>query len=221
MNLGAIARAAGSNEVQGENMFKRFIGHLGLLFLTFAVGTLWHEVVGHGLVGVIAGGRITYVKVLGMDLWPAVRWSGWDRTYGTCEVTDIPTTTGYEIHSLAGSMSTWCVAVAATILLWAKRWRRPWRTILIYLSIWWIDLCTYTLPTWGLRRSILWGGKYAEPYEAAVRLGIPGPVFQVFVFGSSLLLAAALIARLLHSARGKNRIRAPGMSAGVRDARAG
>ena len=104
-NLGAIARAAGSNEVQGENMFKRFIGHLGLLFLTFAVGTLWHEVVGHGLVGVIAGGQLTYVKVLGLELWPAVRWSGLETVYGLCNVEGIPTSTGQQIHSLAGSMS--------------------------------------------------------------------------------------------------------------------
>lgn len=187
----------------------RFFLRLGLLLLTFAVGTFWHEVVGHGLVGVLAGGQITHVMVLGVDLWPDFRWFGWDGRYGLCHVDGIPTFTGILICSLAGSMSTWCVAVVATILLWVRRWPRRWRIMLIYLSIWWIDLCTYTLPTWGLRRSILWGGTYSEPYEAAVYLGIPGPMFQAFVFGSSLLLAAALIVRLVRDARGARRARNP------------
>ncbi|HVP12294.1 MAG TPA: hypothetical protein VMV94_14040 [Phycisphaerae bacterium] len=180
----------------------RFFISVGLLLATFVVGTLWHELVGHGLVGTLAGGRITHVRILGLDLWPEVRWCGLEMAYGRCQVDDIPTSTGEKICSLGGSLSTWCVAVAATILLWVRRWRRPWRTMLIYLSIWWIDLLTYILPTWGLRRSILWGGTYSEPYEAAVSLGIPGAAVQVFVFGSSFLLAAALIVCLARDRRG-------------------
>jgi hypothetical protein len=189
----------------GRRLLARFFIELGLLLATFVVGTLWHEVIGHGLVGTIAGGRITHVKILGLELWPGVHWFGWDGKYGQCHVEGISTAAGEEIMSLAGSLSTWCVAVAATMLLWARRWRRPWRTILTYLSLWWIDLLTYTLPTWGLRRSILWGGRYSEPYEAAVNLGIPGPAFQAFVIGTSVMLAAALIVRLVRDARGSDR----------------
>jgi hypothetical protein len=145
---------------------------------------------------------MTSVKIFAVELWPEVRWTGFETAYGQCQVDDIHTSSGEAVHSLAGSISTWCVGVAATILLWVRRWGRPWRIILIYLSIWWIDLLTYTLPTWGLRRSILWGGRYSEPYEAAVNLGIPGLVFQVFVIGTSVVLAAALIVRLMRDARG-------------------
>jgi hypothetical protein len=104
---------------------------------------------------------------------------------------------------LGGSASTWLVSVAAIGLLWLRRWRRPgrvhrpgrgWpRVILILLGLWWIDLFTYTLPTWGLRRSILWGGTKSEPYEAAIALGVPGWLFQAFVVVSSIALATAWV----------------------------
>ncbi len=163
-----------------------------LLFLTFAVGTAWHEVVGHGLAGVLCGGRIVGVQVLGFEWYPAIRWDGWDGNYGSCTVDGIATATGDELMCLAGSMSTWLVSVVAIFLLWLRRWR-PWaRGVLILLGIWWIDLFTYTLPVWGLRRSVLWGGRYAEPFEAAVALGVPGWLFQAFVIVSCVALGVAL-----------------------------
>jgi hypothetical protein len=104
---------------------------------------------------------------------------------------------------LAGSMSTWCVAVLAVSLLWLRRWRGATRWILIGLSLWWIDLMTYLLPTWGIRRSILWGGRDSEPYQAATALGIPGPVVQAFGVVTSLMLAAALVTRLVRDQRAR------------------
>ena len=104
----------------------------------------------------------------------------------------IETATGDQLMRLGGSMSTWIVSVVAVTLLWLRRWR-PWsRAVLLLLGIWWIDLFTYTLPVWGLRRSVLWGGQYAEPFEAAVALGVPGWLFQAFVVGSCIALVVAL-----------------------------
>jgi len=166
------------------------------------VGTLWHEVVGHGLVGTLAGGRITYIEVLGFELWPQPRWTGWQGHYGWCDVDGIADQTGEHLMALAGSLSTWLVALAATIALYASRWRGCRTAVLVCLSLWWIDLFTYTLPTWGIRRSILWGPVYSEPYEAAVQLGMPGPLFQAFVVATSALLAAALAIRLTRRSLG-------------------
>ena len=100
----------------------RLIWGFGLLLLSWLAGTIWHEVIGHGLVGVLAGGRISYVKIFALELWPAVRWTGFEMAYGQCQVDGISTVRGEAVHSLAGSMSTWCVAVVATILLWVRRW---------------------------------------------------------------------------------------------------
>lgn len=162
------------------------------LVLCHAVGTAWHEVVGHGLTGVACGGRIERVEVLTVQWYPRVEFVGWDGAYGRCRVEGIQTGRGRRLMSLGGSMSTWLVSVGAVCLLWARRWRGRPRVVLAFLGLWWIDLLTYTLPSWGLRRSILWGRVYSEPYEAAVALGVPGPVFQALVVTSSLALAAGL-----------------------------
>src|SRR5215470_6799677 len=111
-----------------------------LLALSQPVGTMWHELAGHGLVGVLAGGRIASVEVWGLQIWPAVRWRGFEGHYGECDVQDIATVTGEHLMELAGSMSTFGLAAVATAALWL--WRPPgWRrAVLIVLSLWWIDL---------------------------------------------------------------------------------
>lgn len=172
-------------------------GFLVLLAASQPIGTVWHEVVGHGLTGVLAGGRITRVEVWGLQVWPTVRWGGFQGHYGECGVEGIPTATGEHLMELAGSMSTWLVALIATVILW-MRWPRGWRrAVLIVLSLWWIDLFTYLLPSWGIRRSVLWGQSfYSEPVEAAVGLGIPRAAFQLLAVTSCVLMAAMLAASL-------------------------
>ncbi len=175
--------------------------YLLLLALSIMIGTAWHEVVGHGLTAVLCGGNVTYVETLGLRLWPTLGWVGWQCHYGYCE-TDI-VAGGYAEHlvSLAGSVSTWGVAVVSMALLWMRPWRGWPLRVLVVLSLWWADLLTYTLPSWGLRRSILWGRVYSEPYSAAVGLGVPGPVFQAAVVGTSLILVLALAVRLARLSR--------------------
>src|SRR5262245_28528578 len=123
------------------------------------IGTLWHEVAGHGLAGILAGGRIEHVHVLGMRFGPSITWEGWKGQYGNCEVTGITSERGKHWMALAGSGSTWLVSVIAVALLWCRMWGPRMRFLLAWLGIWWFDLLTYTLPTWGLNRSILWGGR--------------------------------------------------------------
>ena len=176
---------------------KTALKYLALALLFYPLGVLCHELIGHGLVGVLFGGRITEVEILGFRVWPDLQFLGWSGRYGACEVVGITSAIGEALMSLAGAMSTFCVAVVATVLLWARRFGRIARPILITLSLWWIDLFTYTLPSWGLPRSILWGQRtYSEPYEAAKSLGIPGPAFQAFVIIASCLLLLALIAQI-------------------------
>jgi len=167
--------------------------HLLLLAACLWLGTLWHEAVGHGLVGLICGGRIADLHVLGLDMYPVLRWVGWQGQYGHCGVVGVRSPRREAVESLGGSVSTYLVAVGAHVLLLARRWGAVGRLILAYLGIWWIDMLTYTLPTWGVRRSILWGGFYSEPYRAAVELGVPGLIFQGFVVSTSALMAAALV----------------------------
>lgn len=185
--------------LNNPRLARRTLSILALLATCLVVGTLWHEVMGHGVAALACGGRIAEVELLGVRIYPRLHWLGWPQRYGACETAGVDGEIARQFVSLAGSLSTWSVAVLAVALLWLRRWN-PWpSTLLTGLGIWWIDLFTYTLPSWGLRRSILWGqSHYSEPYEAAVALGVPGPVFQGFVVASSLLLGAALLVRMIH-----------------------
>ena len=180
---------------------KAAIAYLIAFTLSLPIGTFWHEVMGHGLAGKLVGGRVSYLEVCGVQLWPQLGWRGWPDRFGSCRTDGIRTLPGRHLCRLAGSLSTWCVAVLATLLLWAKRWRGLARIALVCLSVWWLDVLTYTLPSWGLRRLIFWWSRYAEPYEAAVALGIPGPLFQAFAVGTSACLLAALVGRLVQDHR--------------------
>ena len=168
-----------------------------VIFLALVLGTVCHEVIGHGLTGTLLGGQVEHVKVLGVSVWPEVAWHGRPHNYGGCHIAGVPTGTRSQLVDLAGSLSTWLVSVVAITLLWLRPWGTLMRWVLICLGLWWIDLFTYTLPSWGLRRSILWGAVYSEPYNAAVGLGIPGWAFQAFVVTTTLVLAAAWTLRLL------------------------
>ena len=172
-----------------------------LLGLCHATGTAWHEVMGHGLVGVLCGGEIRRVEVLTIQFYPMPATMGWDGRFGQCFVEGIETPKGESLTSLGGSLSTWVVSVGATVLLWIRRWRGRPKLVLVLLGLWWLDMLTYTLPSWGIRRLVFWGRYYAEPYNAAVDLGVPGWMFQAAVVGSCALLAAALIVRLIRPRR--------------------
>lgn len=160
-------------------------------------GTACHEIVGHGFTGVLFGGTITHVEILGARVYPQFEWLGWSGYYGRIRVDGIATPRGEHWMLLGGAASTWLVSVIAVCLLWMRQWQGHSRRVLAWLGIWWIDIFTYLMPSWGLRRSILWGGLRSEPYEALVALGVPGWAVQAGIVGSCLLFAIALAVRLL------------------------
>jgi hypothetical protein len=179
-----------------------------VLLLSIPIGTLWHELVGHGLTSVLLGGRIIYLEVLGVCLYPDLGWAGWQDRFGACGLSGLETATAVNLVSLAGSMSTWVVAVLATILLWLRRWPRWADAVLVGLSLWWFDLLTYTLPSWGVRRYVVWGTLRPEPYTAAVGLGIPGWAWQAFAVLTSAGLLAGVVIRIAGGTR--RRVAVPG-----------
>lgn len=182
------ARMAGAGRGKTAGLAVKALWAGLCLGLSLVFGTLWHEVIGHGLTGIICGGHIEFIQILGLDIWPSLIWRGFDGAYGYCDVQDVPTETGRQVVHLAGSMSTWIVSLIALLLLRWRPWKPAARFALICLSLWWIDLFTYTLPTWGLRRSVFWGGTISEPYEAAVALGMPGFIFQALVVIATALM---------------------------------
>jgi len=167
-------------------------------------GTVVHEVIGHGLAATALGGRITQVVILGLQVYPALEFVDWPIVsgYGYIDYEGAQAFIYPEIINLAGSTSTWLVAVGANLVLWTRRRWYGWpKMVMVLLSIYWVDLFTYTLPSWGIPRSILWGQSYySEPYHAAVSLGLNGNWFRAFVM---LTCGAMLLSLLLHVRRSR------------------
>jgi hypothetical protein len=155
--------------------------HLAIVAIISAFPIPWHEVMGHGLVGVLCGGRVTKFQLLGWQFLPEFKWTGTAEGLGVCDHIGIQSKTCMHLTELAGSMNTFLVAAAAAWILWRFRPCGVKLTALVCLSIWSLDLLTFTLPSFGVRRYIWSGTRYSEPYHAAVALGIPGPLFQVLV----------------------------------------
>lgn len=183
-----------------SNAIKFCLAYMVILPVAFVCGGLCHEVIGHGLVGVLAGGRIRMIEILGVQIWPQIHWVGLQGNLGGCDFFGrIPTTFGSHICSLGGSISTWCVSVLAFVLLWSKQWTGLGRAILVCLSLWCLDLFMYTLPCLGMHHYIFCGSTYPEPYAAAMKLGIPSFLFQLF----ALMMPFCLLVGLVYSYRGK------------------
>lgn len=172
--------------------------HAAVMAVTFALPIPWHEIAGHGLVGVLCGGRVTRFQLFGWQFFPEFKWTGTREGLGVCDHTGIVTPWCAHLTDLAGSMSTFVVAAMAAYLLWRFRPRGISRTTLLCLSVWATDLLTFTLPSFGVRRYIWSGTRYSEPYTAATALGIPGPLFQAFVlagFSAVVLLVVLALTR--------------------------
>ena len=166
--------------------------------ICFALGILWHELIGHGLVGILAGGHITDLDLLGVRFLPEFGWSGMP---GRISIENIATPTGHELAVLAGPLSTWCVSLLAVALLWVRHWRGLVRVILVCLSLWWYDMLGETLTAFGIPKCIFFYSRPPVHYDAAVRLGIPGPLFHVFSIGTGACLCVGLVLRLINNHR--------------------
>jgi hypothetical protein len=169
---------------------KLALTYLVCLAICFVLHILWHELVGHGLVGILAGGHITDLNLFGFRVLPEFGWSG---IPGGIHIEDVATPTLHELTVLTGPLSTWCVAVLAIILLRMRRWKGLSRVILVCLSLWWYDLLSETLLAWGIPKYIFFYSRPPVHYDSAIWLGIPGPLFHIFSIGTSICLLAGLV----------------------------
>ncbi len=176
---------------------------LGLTYVVcfaicFALGILWHELIGHGLVGILAGGHITDLNLFGFRFLPEFGWSG---IPGSIHIEDVATPVLHELTVLSGPLSTWCVAVLAVVSLWVRRWKGPGKVILVCLSLWWYDMLGETLTAFGIPKYIFFYSRPPVHYNAAVWLGIPGSLFIIFSIVTSVCLLAGLVLRLIYDHR--------------------
>jgi hypothetical protein len=171
----------------------RIFGSVVILVLVLPMAIPWHELVGHALVAMLCGGNISQLQILGLEFRPRLAWKGLAGNLADCEFSGIPPGAPMEIVLMAGAVSTLVAAAVAVAVLW--RWRPAWwaRAALTGVGIWALDLATFILPSFGLRRYVWRGTNWSEPYDGAQMAGIPGPLFQAITMAACATVLAGLI----------------------------
>jgi hypothetical protein len=171
---------------------------LGVLWL----GTLVHEA-GHALVGTAYGLRVTEMNVLGLNLYPRLRFHVQPGYFGYVLFEGaMPHRQAGQYMTMAGSLSTLAVAVLALAVFWVWPPRRTWpRLILTAFCFSWVDLLWHTsFALVGLRDR-----SFAETYSALVALGAAEWLAGTATIGISILLLVLTVLRWRQLVR-----RAPG-----------
>lgn len=66
----------------------------------------WHEIAGHGVVGVLCGGMVTRFQLFGLQFVPDFRWTGTREGLGICDHSGVRSQWCAHLTDLAGSVST-------------------------------------------------------------------------------------------------------------------
>lgn len=181
----------------------RIFAHIAVVIVVLSLAIPWHETAGHALTGVACGGTITEFRLFGFQFVPEVRWVGLAGGRGHCEVEGIGSEWCGHLTNFSGSTSSFAVALAAAFLLWRYQPGGLKRTALLSASFWAVDLLTAMLPSFGIRRYIWTGMSYSEPYQAAVGLGVPGPLFQAVALAGVVAVLLLVIAAMRAPEAGK------------------
>ena len=199
-------RVGGSGKpahVMGAVQFLVILAALGF------VGIIVHEL-GHGLTAEIVGGEFKALAVWpGVELWPdlGARRANMSGYFGMA-TTSCRSLGETKVHAVRfmGAGSTLAISLISTILLWVLRPKRRFvRHVLIALSLYFMDILTYTFcPQLGMPRFILVGRTthHSEPLAAAVGLGVPKPLFNALIILISALILVAIARVVLLSGRG-------------------
>lgn len=175
--------------------WKRRLGWAaGILAIAFAVlwlGTLVHEG-GHALVALACGARVEEMNVLGLNVYPALRFHYRPGFFGYVRLDRSLPHPQVEYMRMAGSLSTLAVALLAQAILWAAPPRRAWpRLVVIGFCFSWIDIAYHTLPVLvGWRSTIS-----AEAYSALIAVGAPDWMVGMAVIAVSVVLLTLTLVR--------------------------
>ncbi|OGE80868.1 MAG: hypothetical protein A2826_01370 [Candidatus Doudnabacteria bacterium RIFCSPHIGHO2_01_FULL_43_23] len=183
-----------SNEVIRRIFIFCFIGVV-MVFLTL----ITHET-GHVLMAKRYDGEILRVKLLGVEVYPEVKFSGFENNFGSVRYTG---GSSYKEHGwiyLMGSGTNWLIAIGGLLVLFLFKIFRVknfyLNTIFIFMSLMFLDFITYMF---GWRLS---GEK--EPFTAAEYLGWNESIFFVCVMLSGALHLLAVIYLLVTSGYWRN-----------------
>lgn len=162
-----------------------------LLVFGLILGTLAHEILGHGLVIVLLGEEIEKLHILGFVVYPEFYFEGvmgFGYISSKAFVTANPIEDGILI--IMGSMSTFLVSLAFIPIFLRTKSKGIKYYILLTFSLYFADMLMHSLPLLD-----------KEPYEGAKILGLSSNMLWGFAVLTCLLMSLAILLKLLSDFR--------------------
>jgi len=150
-----------------RRFLSRVVGAVLIALGTLCVGTLIHET-GHALAAMACGARVVEVNVVGLTLYPALRFGHQPGFLGYVRFERALPSPQSQYVSIAGSLSTLVVGLLAQAVLWLVPPRRMWSRLIGFAACFLtLDVAWHTMVMLlGLRSA-----SYAETHTALVALG--------------------------------------------------
>lgn len=145
---------------------------------------------GHALCGIAMGGRLTYMKIAYLEIYPRFTITP-QFCLGYVVVVGLLTKFERGLFLLGGSLTTNIVSWLIALILLKTEFGYRTQVALKILGLFGLfDLPFYVLfPQIGLRHWIFLGGDTPEPLLGARNIGIPDPVFYITTVLTTLALA--------------------------------
>jgi len=169
--------------------YRTLLAPLVLFIPLGLVMDLVHEV-GHAMWGIAVGGRLTYMKIAYLEIYPRLAISS-EFQLGLTRVDGLTNNFAHGFMLLGGSTTTSIVSWLIGLILFRANLGNKTKVALKVLGLFGIlDLPFYVFfPQIGLRHWILLGGCQPEPLLGARMMGIPDLAFYLGVVLSTLGLA--------------------------------
>lgn len=161
--------------------YKSLILPLVLFIPLGLVMDLVHEF-GHAIWGIAVGGRLTYMKIAYLEIYPRLALTS-TFVLGSTGIGGLTTQFASGLMSLGGSLTTNIFAWLLALILLTMKFGYKTQVALKLLGLFGIlDLPFYVIfPQIGLQHWIILGGGIPEPLIGARMMGIPDPAFYTMV----------------------------------------
>jgi hypothetical protein len=160
--------------------------------------TCIHEL-GHLMTVWLFGGRVQYLSMFpGIQLYPAIRWSGWSPYAIYLSYSALPGIQEpdwrYGLCTFMGSGATTATAyVALATLHVTTGTRRRARLLTTIVLLGSADLICYSVfPVLGLRGGLPFAGDKPEPYIGALEIGLPAWAYWSLLAVNALVIVGLL-----------------------------
>ncbi|MCS7365433.1 MAG: hypothetical protein NDF54_08360 [archaeon GB-1867-035] len=171
--------------IKGE----KYLQALLLLPPSGFIMALTHEI-GHLIWGLIAGGKLTYMQITFIILYPNPSITSTFKL-GLVQMNNLKNPFNYGIFLLGGTLTTTIISYTIALTLNIKKLKQPYNILLTELGIiGLLDMPLYTtLPQINLPHWFIIGGTTPEPLIAIKKLNFPEPIYYLTLLLSLIILS--------------------------------